>query len=424
VNSTLARLVAAPLRREFRGELIWVLLGFPPTLVCAVVLIVGLVLGAGLSPLFLGVLLATGVLLAVRKLGSLHRRIARVLLDVQVADPPPLRMRPGLWNWLKARVGDRVAWRAFGYLLVRVPLSLLSLCAGGALLMYGTGFVSYPLYWAATGGRMLPLSDIHTSNWLLSLPFAAFGAALLLAMPWVLRGLTGIDRVLVFSLLGPTTLTERVRDLEQSRASAIEDATTRLRRIERDLHDGAQAHLVALAMKLGIAQDELKDDDVDLGGLRKLVSAAHGDAKQALIELRDLARGIRPPALDAGLEVALTTLAARSGVDVRLRVDLPDRPSPATETLLYFTAAELLTNAVKHAGAPVVYLDLTAPGGAMRLTVSDEGTGGARITAGGGLAGVAERVGTVDGRLEIESPPGGPTVVTAHLPIRPKVGGP
>ncbi|WP_236788912.1 sensor histidine kinase [Amycolatopsis sp. GM8] len=411
MNSTLPRLFAALRSRQFRGELVWVLFGFPPTLLFVVVLLVWLVLGIGLSPLFLGVLLAAGALLTMRKLGGLHRRLARALLDAQVSDPPAPVMRPGLWGWLRARIGDPVAWRSFGYLLVRLPLSLLNLTVAGALLMYGLGCLSYPFYYFATGGNMLPIFSIHTSTWPASIPVGALGAVLVLATPWVLHGLTAMDRVLVFSLLGPTTLSERVRDLEESRANAIEDATVRLRRIERDLHDGAQAQLVALAMKLGIARDELENGDADLGGVRKLVDAAHGDAKQALAELRDLARGIRPPALDAGLDVALTTLAARSAVDVRLRVDLPERPSPAIETLLYFTAAELLTNAVKHGGAPVVHLDVTAA----RLTVTDEGTGGARIVRGGGLAGVAERLGTVDGRLDIDSPPGGPTVITAHV---------
>ncbi|TNC22387.1 sensor histidine kinase [Amycolatopsis alkalitolerans] len=409
MNSTVSRVLAAPLTREFRGELVWALLGFPPTLVCAVVLLVGLALGAGLSPLFLGVLLASGVLIAVRKLGGLHRRLVRRLLDARVADPPPLDMRPGLWHWLRARVGDRVAWRAFGYLLVRIPMSLLNLCATGAVLLYGAGAALYPLYWFGDG-RLRPLTDIQLSYWPETLPVAALGAGLLLALPWVLHGLTAIDRVLAFSLLGPTTLIERVRDLEQSRANVIEDATVSLRRIERDLHDGAQAQLVALAMKLGLVQDELKAGNIELSG--KLVDAAHRDAKQALAELRDLARGIRPPALDAGLEVALTTLAARSAVDVRVRVDLPERLSPAMETLLYFSAAELLTNAVKHSGAPAVRIEVT-PG---RLVVSDDGAGGARITPGGGLAGLAERLGTVDGRLDVDSPPGGPTVITAYAP--------
>lgn len=409
MTSILSRVFAELRGRRFRGELVWVLTGFPPTLVFVVVLVVWLVVSVGLSPLFLGVLLAAGALLTMRKLGGLHRRLARALLDVRVSDPPPSHLRPGLWHWLRARIGDRVAWRSFAYLLVRLPLSLLNLAVTGALLMYGVGCLGYPFYYSATGGRTLPIFDIHAPHWLASIPIGLLGAVLVLATPRVVHGLTAMDRVLVVSLLGASTLRERVRDLEQSRADAIEDATVRLRRIERDLHDGAQAQLVALAMKLGVARDELANGDV--GVVQKLVDAAHGDAKQALAELRDLARGIRPPALDAGLEVALTTLAARTAVEVRLRVDLPDRPSPATETLYYFTAAELLTNAVKHSGAIVVHIDVTPA----LLTVTDEGGGGARITPGGGLAGIAERLGTVDGKLEIDSPPGGPTVVTARL---------
>ncbi|TVT08779.1 sensor histidine kinase [Amycolatopsis bartoniae] len=405
------RLLLAPFGRVFGGELAWALAGFVPTLVCTVVLLVGLVLGTALSPVFLGVLLLAGVLDAVRDLGGLHRRCARKLLGVSVADPPAPQ------RGLRARIFDRTGRRTLGYLLVRLPLSLVDLAVAGALLMYGLLALAYPLYWSGTGGRLLPLTDIHVGVWFATLPFALVGAGILLALPWVLHGLANLDRALVVSLLGPRSLTERVRDLEESRANVIDDATTRLRRIERDLHDGAQAQLVALAMKLGIAQDELTREDADLATLRRLVSAAHGDAKQALVELRDLARGIRPPALDAGLEVALTTLAARSAVDVRLHVDLSERPSPALETLLYFSASELLTNAVKHAHAPVVHVEVTAPDGFVRLVVSDEGTGGARLSPGGGLAGVAERVGTVDGRLEIESPPGGPTVITARLPV-------
>lgn len=416
MNSKIGRFAAAPLGRDFWGELVWALAGFPPTLVCVVVPVVLLGVGFGLFPLGFGALLVTGVLLTLRKVGGAHRRAVRVLLSADVAEPPPPRLEPGLWNWVKARIGDRVAWRVLGYLLIRLPLSLLNFSIAAALLLYGLGCLTYPLYWNATGGSLLPIVDVVMPGWLMTLPFAALGAVLLLGLPPALRVLTSMDRVLAGNLLGSTTLRERVRDLEESRATVLDDATTRLRRIERDLHDGAQAQLVALAMKLGMARDEFENGEADLALVRKLVSTAHGDAKQALTELRDLARGIRPPALDAGLEVALTTLAARSAVDVRLRVDLPDRLSPAMETLLYFSAAELLTNAVKHAGAPIVHVEVLAAGKEVRLRVSDEGTGGAWAAPGGGLAGVAERVGTVDGRLDVESPPGGPTVITAHIP--------
>lgn len=416
MNRQLTRIVAPLLARRFRRELAWALLGLPPVLVCVVVLTVLVALGFGLSPLLFGLPLAVGALRAIRGAGSAHRRAARALLGVRVADPPPVELKPGLGNWAKARLGDGVAWRAFGHLWLRVPLAALNTLAVGYLLVFGLGCLLYPLYWGWTDERLIPPTGVRT-HWIGTVPFGLLGVLLLAVTPWIVHGLTSVDRALVVNMLGPKTLSERVRDLEQSRDNAIDDATTRLRRIERDLHDGAQAQLVALAMKLGLAQEVLSDDALDKELLGKLVNGAQSDAKLALAELRDLARGIRPPALDAGLEVALTTLAARSAIDVRLRVDLPERPAPAMETLLYFSAAELLTNAVKHAGAPAVDLAVTASKGTLSLTVSDEGVGGACLSPGGGLAGVAERVGTVDGRLDLDSPPGGPTVITARIPV-------
>jgi signal transduction histidine kinase len=213
----------------------------------------------------------------------------------------------------------------------------------------------------------------------------------------------------------------RVRELEQSRARVVDDSAARLRQIERDLHDGAQAQMVAVAMKLGLATKKLRGltdgtGQTDLERVLELVAAAHRDAKEAITELRDLARGIHPPVLDQGLGTALATLAARSEVPVELVIDLPERPSAAIETIAYFCAAELLTNVTKHSGARHATLEVAHVPGLLRMRVSDDGCGGARIEARGGLAGLAERVGTVDGRLQVASPPGGPTVVTVELP--------
>jgi signal transduction histidine kinase len=213
----------------------------------------------------------------------------------------------------------------------------------------------------------------------------------------------------------------RVRELEQSRAYLVDDSAARLRRIERDLHDGAQAQMVAVAMKLGLAQEKLGAmvggaGQADLERVLELVATAHRGAKEAITELRDLARGIHPPVLDQGLGTALATLAARSEVPVELTVDLPERPSAAIETIAYFCAAELLANVTKHSGARQATLEAVHVPGLLRLRVSDDGTGGARIEARGGLAGLAERVATVDGKLQITSPPGGPTVVVVELP--------
>jgi len=216
-------------------------------------------------------------------------------------------------------------------------------------------------------------------------------------------------------------LPQRVRELEQSRAHVVDDSAARLRRIERDLHDGAQAQMVAVAMKLGLATKKLGilvdgTGQTDLDRVLELVAAAHRGAKEAVTELRDLARGIHPPVLDQGLGTALTSLAARSDLPVELVIDLPERPSAAIETIAYFCAAELLTNVTKHSGATHATLEAVHMSGLLRVRVSDNGCGGARVDASGGLAGLAERIKTVDGRLQVSSPPGGPTAVTVELP--------
>jgi signal transduction histidine kinase len=224
-------------------------------------------------------------------------------------------------------------------------------------------------------------------------------------------------------------LPRRVRELEQSRAHIVDDSAARLRLIERDLHDGAQAQMVAVTMKLGLAVKKLgglsdgtgpgQVDQADLDRVLDLVVAAHRGAREAVAELRDLCRGIHPPVLDQGLGIALSTLAARSDLPVELVIDLSGRPSAAIETIAYFCAAELLTNAAKHSGARQARLEAVGgPGPLLRVLVSDDGRGGARVEARGGLAGLAERIRTVDGSLQVSSPPGGPTVITVELPSR------
>jgi signal transduction histidine kinase len=219
----------------------------------------------------------------------------------------------------------------------------------------------------------------------------------------------------------------------------VDDSAARLRLIERDLHDGAQAQMVAVTMKLGLAVKKLGGltdgtgpghldragldradlDRADLDRVLDLVAAAHRGAREAVAELRDLCRGIHPPVLDQGLGIALSTLAARSDLPVELVIDLSGRPSAAIETIAYFCAAELLTNAVKHSGARQARLEAVGgPGPLLRVLVSDDGRGGARVEARGGLAGLAERIRTVDGSLQVSSPPGGPTVITVELPSR------
>jgi signal transduction histidine kinase len=220
---------------------------------------------------------------------------------------------------------------------------------------------------------------------------------------------------------------ERARELQEQRARVVDESAARLRRIERDLHDGAQVRLAALAMTLGeikesldaaagAAGEETGDGADDGARTRILVAAAHRNAKETLAELRDLARGIHPAVLDRGLGTALDALAETSPVPVVLDVSIAERPSPAIETIAYFCAAELLANVAKHSGASRASVSVRERDGILLMTVTDDGSGGARLAPGGGLAGLLERVRTVDGRLGVDSPAGGPTVIAIELP--------
>jgi signal transduction histidine kinase len=212
-------------------------------------------------------------------------------------------------------------------------------------------------------------------------------------------------------------MAERVSELERTRTLAVEDAAAALRRVERDLHDGAQMRLAALAMNLGMAREKL--DDADDATVRELIDAAHRNAVDTLADLRDLARGIHPPALDNGLASALATLAASSAIPAAVTTDIAERPAPAIETIAYFCAAELIANATKHSYANQISIKIfTERAGFLRLEVGDDGVGGADASRGSGLSGLVQRVSTVDGRVDVISPPGGPTTVTVVLPLR------
>jgi len=202
----------------------------------------------------------------------------------------------------------------------------------------------------------------------------------------------------------------------------VDAAAADLRRIERDLHDGAQARLVNLAMGLGLAKEKLLEDP---DAAAAMVEEAHGEVKLALQELRDLARGIHPAVLtDRGLDAALSSVASRCTVPVKVTVDLDTRPAEAVEGIAYFTVSELLQNVSKHSGASQASVDVWRSGDRLMLQVVDDGRGGARPDAGSGLRGLAERLDAVDGLFVVDSPEGGPTTVTAELPWRDRGGAP
>ncbi|MGH2930878.1 MAG: sensor histidine kinase, partial [Solirubrobacteraceae bacterium] len=227
--------------------------------------------------------------------------------------------------------------------------------------------------------------------------------------------------LLMRALLGPTGRSQRVAHLEAARNVVAEDAAATLRRIERDLHDGTQAQLVALAMNLGAVRERLEDRPTSTDpGTLELVVATHDQTVDALDELRNIVRGIHPPALDLGLADALATLTARSALPTVLRDELRSRPSDAVATIAYYSVAELLTNAAKHSSAESVEVLVTERRGRLAITVTDDGHGGADPArgSGSGLRGLAARLDAIDGSLTVQSPPGGPTAITVDLPLR------
>jgi signal transduction histidine kinase len=441
----------APFGHRARNELLFCLAGVPLGLCLAVAVVwlmgvagfVALLSRSGSTPIWVAVtafaLDLLGLVLVIllapragRRLGAVHRRLAARLLDTPVAPPPPLPQRRGRLGRLAAGLGDGPGWRAAAYQLIKLPLAVLE---AYALYWWAGGLanLTYPFWWGlfrnhppGTTLDPVPVATpfagrlLHVTTFPGTFGALAVGLVMVLAAPWVTRAVVAADRWLLVVLLGPGRLARRVRDLEHTRALAVDDAAAQLRRVERDLHDGAQIRLATLAMHLGLARETLAgpDEAADVTRARELVDAAHRDAKQALGELRDLARGIHPPVLDNGLDDALATLAATSAIPVELTCDLPERPAPAIETIAYYCAAELLANAAKHSQAGLVTVRADGRDGTLVLAVGDDGVGGADPARGSGLAGLAQRVSTVDGRLRIASPRGGPTQVSVRLPLR------
>ncbi|OEV05481.1 histidine kinase [Streptomyces oceani] len=419
-------MLTEPFRLRTLALPLYALLVLPLALVGFVLVLAGMLLGAVLSITPLGPWLISGALRLATALGALHRSLAAGLLRDRV--PAPLtRTEPGVFGWRRALLRDPANWRAAGWLAL-APLSALpGLLATVLCYVYGTLGLSYPVtrHWNHStvpdpdGGTRqvgLDVPGTEPDSLPLQLVVPALGLLLLLAAPWLLRKALLPHRVLLRHSLGRTAEQERIRTLEETRTRAVDDAVSTLRRIERDLHDGTQARLVGLGMQLTVIR-ELLSSEADRQQLLTVVDTAQQHAREAVTDLRALVRGIHPPALEQGLDTALATLAAGTVLPVELDVDLPERPAPATESIAYFCAAELLANAVKHSGAPGVTIDVRQrAAGRLRLTVTDEGAGGAHAGGGSGLTGLRDRVRTVDGTLEVSSPAGGPTVITVELP--------
>ncbi|MGW1186897.1 sensor histidine kinase [Streptomyces sp. NPDC002559] len=356
----------------------------PLTIVWFVYAVCMIGVGVALTVTVVGLPLLAVSLHGARLIGRAERGRARALLGVRIDEPSPMvlsRRETGFFPWLWSSIKDPVGWRAVLYCFIRLPWGVVA---------FGVTLVSLIVLWPV--------------------------------LPYVTRFLGNVDRVMVRGLLSPSDeLERRIAELEADRGVVVDTAAADLRRIERDLHDGAQARLVALAMGLGLAKEKLTADPE---AAARMVDEAHGEVKIALQELRDLARGIHPAVLtDRGLDAALSAIASRCTVPVTVGVDLPERPAEAIEGIAYFTVSELLQNVSKHSAARSATVEVWRTGDRLMLQVTDDGRGGASMDGGTGMAGLAERLGAVDGLFVLDSPVGGPTTVTAELPWRDRDSG-
>ncbi len=430
VRRGLAGFLRVPFTLRTWREFAYLLACVPVGVAGLAYLVVGFGVAAVLAVTFLGVPVLAVAVVGARGWGTVYRWLSAVMLRAPVPAPAPFRARSSATGWLRAALSDRTGWRTCGFLGLKLPLTFLG--AYGAVLLWVESWflVISPLLWWLTGATnvdahgvrhhaLFQIGPYWIDTWPRSLLVAAAGAVTVFLTAWPIRWFAQLDRWLIATLLGLPRQDRRVRHLERSRAVAVEDSAATLRRVERDLHDGTQARLVTVAMNLSRARTRLAHNDPD--GVDELLDAAHSTATEALAELRDIIRGIHPPALDMGLDAALETLAARAGLPVRVATRLPARPveraHPAVETIAYFCVAELLTNVTRHSGARSARIDAVQEGDRLTLRVWDDGHGGARIGAGSGLRGLRERVGVVDGTLSVSSPPGGPTEVAVVLPV-------
>ncbi|HEY1346454.1 MAG TPA: sensor domain-containing protein [Streptosporangiaceae bacterium] len=396
---------------------IHLLAGLVIGLVAFLVVVVGISVGIGLLPVFL---VGIPVLVGVIWLAGLGARAERVrfavLLGADIPEPAPLPDEPRGWRRMNLLFLARSTWLPTVYALLRLPMSAIQAVVVTVVWGVGLALIALPAYNGALPGGSAHMGSFALNNLAWVALGVVVGVALLLSAPPLTRVLAAGDAAVARWLLGPgrrARMEARIGELETSRAGVVDAAETERRRIERDLHDGAQQRLVSLAMELGRARAKFASDPQ---AAEAIVGQAHEQAKEALTELRNLVRGVHPPVLsDRGLDAALSGLAALSPVPVTVRVDLPERPPASVEAIAYFVVAEALTNVAKHAKASRALVTVTRSGDLVNVAISDDGIGGASL-AGQGLSGLAARVAGIDGRLLVTSPDGGPTEIEAVLP--------
>ncbi|HEX7135039.1 MAG TPA: sensor histidine kinase [Iamia sp.] len=409
---------AAPVAPRTLQALVHVVLDLFSALITSSILITLAVLAAvtlpivPLSMVFFALLLVGSWLAGHLERFRLAATTGVVLTSPHRRHEGPLHRRT--WRWLRSAA----TWKELGYHLIHLPKSIVFFAIVLGSWSVGLALVTLPLYVAHVPAERARLPYWHIEPGADAVVAGALGVVVLLTAPWVTRGLSRLSLGMAEGLLagGETeVLRQRVATVEASRAEVVDAAEAERRRIERDLHDGAQQRLVALAMSLGMAKEKM---DSDPAAAKALVDEAHREAKNALVELRDLARGLHPPVLtDRGLHAAIAGLASRAPIPVEVDLRVTRRAPPSIEGIAYFVISESLTNVARHSGALRARTLVADEGSRLVVEVSDDGIGGASAERGTGLRGLADRVRAVDGTFRVTSPPGGPTTIRAELPL-------
>jgi signal transduction histidine kinase len=399
-------------------RILYLLLALPLGVIEFTFLVTAISFGFGTAVTLIGIPVLVGSVWAWRWLAELERRLIGRLLGVHIAspyrpDPPDSRW----WKRLSARLADPATWKDLAFLLLQLPLGIVSFSIAVSVIGFGLRLLFAPAFYEPFGdGDWIAWLDINSlEGAIAAVPVGAL--ILLLGIP----GLNALGRLygwLASQLLGSNAdpvLTAQVHELQDARSRIIAAADAERRRIERDLHDGAQQRLVALALNLRMAEQRAAAGDAEAA---ELIRQAGEEANLALKELRDLARGIHPAILtNRGLPAALQDLASRATVPVEVVAAPGERLPDGVEAAAYFVVSECLANIGKHAEATAATVAVRADDGHLTVVVTDDGRGGATLDGGSGIQGLADRVGALSGSIGVESPPGEGTRVTASIPL-------
>ena len=403
---------------EVAPEALYIALGFPIGLVWFCVFVTLLSLAMGLMPILIGLVVLVATLRLAGGCASWERRLAADLLGRSIDVPERKSPSPATRDRLIVRILDPIAdgsyWRELVFLLLRMPLGI-----GGFVLLVMLG--ALPLTALAAVVVHLTGSEVLGVSWsgLRTVGGVALTVLIAILGPTVVWAYAHLQGLVAEYLVGPSavTLSHRLTAAETRRDQSVSVAEAERRRIERDLHDGAQARLATVALDLGRAKRKLQQG-ADPEEVAIVIESARADAKPAIVELRNLARGIHPAVLtDRGLDAALSEVAARSQVPVSLHVELQSRPSAATESAAYFAVCELLNNINRHSSAEWAWVVAVGRNGALAVEVGDDGVGGVDTGLGTGVNGLRQRIESLGGTLTIDSPLGSGTTATIELPM-------